>query len=831
LRLLNHLSCRFGLSRLRWAFRFFDSLGGCGGASRGGGFRPPGPGAWARFEEELAERFGARGAAPGLPGPVPRVALTHSGLKETLLDFQWDRPEIASPTKPLRRSWRTGLVVAEPPESRPPAQGFVNAVFIFSPCPHSRRELQQFVSGNDADYSPHEPPTVQELAEKLLPKSVRDLIADQKIALFWVDTAEWSQLIESPDHVGYWTVLELISQTGGTILPAETLVQCSSHYRGDLAHSFLEGSSSAVPLTVSWTMPVLLDATLNRLLSKPSVFQAVFPQQEGMLCLSMQGGKKQESCAVILEPLTMSQRHLHCPVNIFLKGSLTNWSFVQTGSFLTESWILQSSLSGQAAHNGSLFHQLLRSLLAEELHVVAEISLCRTWCPSTAILSPLSESTAVLTVLGTEKVAEVQWCSLEGAVMENTSQDDRALPVPDIVHSVLSKIDSLMEDSLAGVGEETAVPEWAQQELSCVGAWNPSVLETWYLASNDCGASSDLMESFRLLQAPCANGKDDADQSEVEVSEGLSELYQRKFSETSAAAGSGNNKKICGVPRTPVRQKMKTLSRSLQMLNVARLNVKAQKFHPEGVPQTLNGKVPQKLSAKRLDEKVEEKAKALKIPADSKTEEELQSHLIASYQKAVAEDIISPVCAQQMIMAIKRFLKVQDAKQKEVACVERVRNHLLKTSKMLRQQHDLQKETKVRECRLQVFLRLELCLQCPSLQSNTDELEQLLEEANMLRILCLTEDPGYLTKFLEEILELYINSIPKTLGDIYYGLGTQIPPKLAPLLPSDFFSDDSVTVDSQSPSLPSSLSSALTPSNGCPRTESDQLEELRTRSA
>lgn len=76
-----------------------------------------------------------------------------------------------------------------------------------------------------------------------------------------------------------------------------------------------------------------------------------------------------------------------------------------------------------------------------------------------------------------------------------------------------------------------------------------------------------------------------------------------------------------------------------------------------------------------------------------------------------------------------------------------------------------------------------------------------------------------------------MNSIPKTLGDIYYGLGTQIPPKLASVLPSDFFSDDSVTLDSKSPSLPPSLSSALTPSAVCLRTESDQLEELRTRSA
>lgn len=73
---------------------------------------------------------------------------------------------------------------------------------------------------------------------------------------------------------------------------------------------------------------------------------------------------------MVLEPLAMSQRQLHCPVNIFLKGSLTSWSLMQAGHFLTESWILQSSPSQQAEHNRSLFHQLLRSLVTEELHMV-----------------------------------------------------------------------------------------------------------------------------------------------------------------------------------------------------------------------------------------------------------------------------------------------------------------------------------------------------------------------------------------------------------------------------------------------------------------------------
>lgn len=43
------------------------------------------------------------------------------------------------------------------------------------------------------------------------------------------------------------------------------------------------------------------------------------------------------------------------------------------------------------------------------------------------------------------------------------------------------------------------MPEWVQRELSSTGGWHPSVLEAWYSSSNACGASSDLMDSFRYF--------------------------------------------------------------------------------------------------------------------------------------------------------------------------------------------------------------------------------------------------------------------------------------------------------------------------------------------
>lgn len=72
----------------------------------------------------------------------------------------------------------------------------------------------------------------------------------------------------------------------------------------------------------------------------------------------------------------------------------------------------------------------------------------------------------------------------------------------------------------------------------------------------------------------------------------------------------------------------------------------------------------------------------------------------------------------------------------------------------------------------------------------------------------------------------YLNSIPKVLADVYHSLGTQLPEALIAILPSDFFSDESLAKDSVSvSSSPFSATQSNVSSIG------DYLEELRNRSA
>nr|XP_040131398.1 treslin isoform X1 [Ictidomys tridecemlineatus] len=830
LRLLTYLSCRFGLAGVHWAFKFFDSQGARSRPSRGSDFRELGTRSWEDFEEELEARLGDRVHGAHLPGPASRATHTHSALMETLLDYQWDRPEITSPTKPILRSSGRRLLDAESEakEAEAALGGFVNAVFLLAPCPHSQRELLQFVSGCEAQ-AQRLPPTPKQVMEKLLPKRVQEVMITRKITLYWVDTTEWSKMWESPDHLGYWTVCELLYCAGGTILPSETFSWGFTKFRETMTS--VERKMSTEPHLSPWISTLPTDATLNCLLYNSSEYEASFPRTEGTLFLPVKGKEIQETWTVTLEPLAMNQRRFQKPVRIFLKGSVAHWSVPVSGTLDTDSWMLQGPEENMSTQR-QLFQQLVSRLTAEELHLVANVDPGEGWPPITGIISPLSANATILTVFSI-KEAEFQRHFLQTA-MAGGHQDTASL-FSEIMDDVLNQIHNSFEDPASGMLGAPPVPEWAQQELGRTIPWSPAVVEKWFPFSNISGASSNLMESFWLLQATSAN-KEEFSKTESELTRCLSEHYQRKSREESTVANQEDSKKKRGIPRTPVRQKMNTMCRSLKMLNVARLNVKAQKLHPDGSPDVAGEKGVQKIASGRTADKLEDKGRTLRSskPKDFKTEEELLSYIRENYQKTVAtEESMLYSCARNMISTIKMFLKSKGTKELEVNCLNHVKSNLLKTSKSLRQiaGKKLDKEDKVRECQLQVFLHLEMCLQCPLILESADEMDQVVEEVtNLLRMVCVTEDPAYLAKFLEEILRLYVDSIPKILGNLYNSLGFLIPQKLASVLPTDFFSDDSMTQESKSPLLPMPLSSSAhqSVSGG---TESDQLEELRTRSA
>ncbi|KAL1774283.1 treslin [Sigmodon hispidus] len=823
LRLLTYLSCRFGLARVHWTFKFFDSQGARSRPSRVNDFRELGSRSWEDFEDELESRLRDRAPGAHLPGPTPRATHTHGALMETLLDYQWDRPEITSPTKPILRSSGRRLLDAdsEAKEAQAALGGFGNAVFLLAPCPHSQRELLQFMSGCEAQ-AQRVPLTPKQMMEKVLPKRVQEVMIARNIALYWVDTTERSKLWASPDHIGYWTVCELLHHGGGTILPSETWSLGFTKVRETVLPSDVEPSRE--PHLSPWISALPIDATVNCLLYNSLEYEASFPKIEGMLFLPVRGKEIQETWPISLEPLAMHQRHFQKPVRIFLRGSVAQWSLPMSNALGTDNWMLQSP-EGHASTQRLLFEELVSRLTAEDFHLVASVDPGEGWPPITGIISPFSANAMILTVFQA-KEAEFQRHFLQTVVAEGPQ--DTASLFSDVVDSVLNQVHNLFEDPASCA---PCVPEWVQQELSRTSPWSPALMEKWFPFSNVSGATSDLMDSFWLLQAASPNNEESS-KTENELTRCLSELYQRKSHEESTVVNQECRRKKRGIPRTPVRQKMNTMSRSLKMLNVARLNVKAQQLHPDGSPDTAVEKGLPKAVVSRAGDRSEDRGRALRSSKlkDFKTEEELLSYIHENYQNTVATgEVTLYSCAQNMVSTIKMFLKSKDVKELEMTCLNHMNSNLLKTSKTLRQNlgGKLDKEDKVRECQLQVFLRLEMCQQCPSVVESTDEVEQVVEEVtDLLRMVCLTKDSAYLSEFLEEILRLYIDSIPGTIGQLYHSLGLKIPQELAGVLPTEFFSDDSMTQESKSPPASSNAHRSV---SGI--TESEQLEELRTRSA
>ncbi|XP_018541184.2 LOW QUALITY PROTEIN: treslin [Lates calcarifer] len=519
----------------------------------------------------------------------------------------------------------------------------------------------------------------------------------------------------------------------------------------------------------------------------------------------------------MVEPMSRRQRLLPESVEVCLRGVLQGWDSSSLTQASTESWVLQCS--SRSDWGASAFQHLLVELSAHALHMLAEVNDSGLVC--SAVLSPLSYSTALLTIL---QPGITQHNPLLTAETVAPATADTSADLPDVVSSVLGVVYEIMEedgDHVDDKPKDHPVPEWAQQEVSHCPL-TTGMLETWFPQSDQSGVSSHLMESMRLLHAvPEQKEEEELSVLQQELISGLAELYQ-----TSQGTDNKRGKKR-GAQRTPVKQKMKTMSRSLQMLNVARLNVKAQKNQAEAEQQGAEGRGPDRPGKRRSSDR--NKSEGMNTISFT-SEAELLSHLKSSYEKTLVDRDSSLLTGvQQLLTAVKTFLTAES--DLEVKTSLFVQQHLLKTSKSIRQLYGTTADvdSKVRECQLQAVLRLELCRLFSSEQSDSLDADQMAEEvAEMLRIISLTKDPVCLARFLQdEVLPAFLTAVPRVLADIYNSLGTQLPEALVAVLPADFFSDESVAKDSVSPSAYSSpLSSHDLVSDG-----KDRLQDLRNRSA
>ncbi|XP_072421277.1 treslin isoform X1 [Chiloscyllium punctatum] len=810
LRVLLHSACGSGLHNVRWAFKLFDPAAarargrrGC----RGHGFRELRLRHLEELEEALSREAAERERERGRGSAV--ASATQTALIEALSDYQWDRPDITSPAKSCRGSG------AEAPQPR--AQ---SSLFLFAPCPHSRGQLLGFLQ-LPASHS------CQQLAEKIIPASVRTLLSSHSIALHWVDTQCLQQFVGTSDHIGYKVVSEVMHLVGGSLIPFAALMQLSVN-----DSALLLGKTSQVGQkktafekngvvkkefvklrkTIEAVFP--FDCSMNYFVNAESFYRKMFPLQQGLLTISQ--GEKVVYCPVTLEPVTCL-KNVTVPMSIIVKGAVKDWDQQRTNQLSRHAWILQGAKQKETKENYFL-QRLLEQMTYNDIYLVVDVEINNCLPPCTGLLSPLLSGTAVLTLISREQEPEFEELLLQAEVTE--SNQTMSLEVMDAVDRALTLSSDFAEHLPSS---EVTLPDWVQLELAETSQQRISFAEGWFPLSELSGPSSTLMKSFRSMQG--VDEKANVDY-ETSLTNQLAEFYQKKSADEAEVADHAVKRRQRG-PRTPVRQRMRSMSRSLQMLNVARLNLKAQKNQPDGMQLSI-GDEPVHQPKMHLGNK--QKSKRINnITVDFNSEEEMMSSLKENYQKHVANGLSQLSFIQNTVLVIKMYLKSANTNVHETTCINLIRMQLLKSTKSIRQQYGNQenKELKVRDCQLQVLLRLEMFQQFPSLQSDNEQLEQLVEEmTNLLRIISLTKDTTFLAKFLEEeILNTYLLTVPKILGELYYALGQNVPAQLAAVLPADFLSDESMSQNTESPDMLVAIEANF---GSC---EGEQLEELRTRSS
>ncbi|XP_076863493.1 treslin [Brachyhypopomus gauderio] len=788
-RFLLSLGSKYGFEKVRWGYTFFHSrtVKNGGLITRGTDFRELHEKVFGDFEAELLAKF-AVSEKTSDKVHHSRAGSVQNTLKEIILDFQWDRPDITSPTKPTLRPRRSIRNTKKVPltDDEHSCVGR-NVLFVVSECPRSRRDLEEFTRSGDGE-------RYKDLVELVLPKRLIDMMVQRNVVLHWADSGSLKVDHGVGDCVGLKAVMHALQLVAGKVLPMLSPGSALNHthpnpstLNEEAICSFPSGSTTAY------------------ILSSEKTYKRAFPSLVGTLCWGADEGR--QSCIVSLEPVSCGQKLLRASVEVTLRSVLHGLDTCSFRQLASECWILLCP--DKPEQDRASFQCLLQELSVQASNMLAEV--CAGGQIYSAVVSVLSPNTALLTVLQ-PLVTETK----EVVGISQTTHD--AMDLPDVVSSVLNVMYDIMEDDEKS--EQTnqhRIPDWANQELQQWTNLKADLAEGWFPLSDQSGISCHLMQSMRLLHAPSEEEEQRDLSTQQELTHSLAEFYQN----STAGPSTGPRGKKRGAQRTPVRQKMKTMSRSLQMLNFARFTVKAQKSQAE-TDSSSAARGPVKRSARGTGERTSVEA------IHFKSEEELLSHLKLRYQQAV-EDKSIPLLTQVqgLLSLVTSFMKSHADAQASFS--DLIKMSLLKSTQTVRQIYGSAPDVdrKIRDCQLQVVLRLELCRQASAPQ-DPDHMEPVVEEmAGMLRIISLTNDPVYLAKFMkEDILPLYLNSIPKVLADIYHSLGTQLPDELAAVLPPDFFSDDSMAKESVSVSpLLLSATQSLGSNAG------DRLEELRDRSA
>ncbi|XP_071964148.1 treslin-like [Antedon mediterranea] len=769
---------------IRWGYKFFDSLKPCSGY-RLRDFHDFNLTNFEKFEEELKNKFKnfniinkqnesssnndqttkkhqPNTPLPGLKiwsqdyAPADHLAVA---LCEVAQDFQWQAPDIMSPSRSSRRrsekdSNNSSFAMIEK----------TNLTFLFMACPWNIEDLKEFVKMRSNEIN------TNDLLDVVVHEDVRtDFLEKHHVKLIWFDTRVIStnyKMCKWNKHV-FEIVQGMMSAINGHLIPLNAILSTGSKVTSSI-RSILNQSkdklSTEIPKsndvkrfehlkTVSNCMIAssIMDYTcckanlLKRSIIQESLINAKLFLTKGcdvLCCLKItplaanQFSSEQNSPRETRSGLVRTSNKkesftgLKDGIVLNIQGLLVRngipLRFLRSKSVYSCLGIdsIPAKNEGDEVQLSSRFSALMKQLATNKKVLVVDV--CHSeWISSIiGILEPFTVSSASLRLIRPDNALNKQ--TILGTGITFTKTRSQYNPLSHLVESSVTMEENVKTSQTT---EKTTDSLVGVQQLN-VRSFRPYMLESWYKSAPSSGVNSQYITQLTSIQGDNSNG----------MATGLSDVMMNlrdSYCKDPAVLGKSTLPASFNNPQ----EKTKTVV-SNQVQNKKKTFIRAKSFGGINTSRTdkilENSKKMQKNKSNELENKEEEERKdknsrkdkpALNLSelAEFTSSDDLVKHLKDSYEKQLQQDSCPCLFAQTIVSISNHYMKVNQSNKDTIEETKKlIKDSLVLSSKQLREkyQKDEHKQASVEERICEVILQVVLQLEMEAL-SPTDILNRM----------------------------------------------------------------------------------------------------------
>ncbi|XP_067666832.1 treslin-like [Haliotis asinina] len=446
-----------------------------------------------------------------------------------------------------------------------------------------------------------------------------------------------------------------------------------------------------------------------------------------------------------------------------------------------------------SANADMMFQDLLQGLAQKDSLLVLTVKTSGYASPLLALLDAVSPHTAVLTLLPLGATLQVEKARL--------SQSEKCSSPPDVVqtesrlsnlHSALKKECQSVKGKILARKPHRKCRQSGRQPVDTPGCYNPQVTNPWHLPGTSKGLPTLINKLNNRLK-----DLDFLTSAEKETLKALQKMYRKdnqpqaliqrsRQQPDTTQTGKAGDQDDETVDRQEGKTRNSKLNRGMMMVCRSKAAVKKNTKTEEDSSQA---------------DKQTERHNINITSLELQTEESVGQYLRDLYNRTLDIEDGLESCVQMMVTVAVHFMKEKHADNPEVQAVELVQREVGMSSAALREKYqskasDTDKTMKITEYKLQTLLLLEI--ESAVLSAEDSHIEKCVDEVvNLLRTLSFITDPGFVPKFLNDVIVTsYSATLPRLLVSVYDELMQPLPDSLAMFASPNKSADSSVLNES-----------------------------------